>query len=1162
MNRKTLFSGSLLAAASSLTLSAALAIPAYAQEQTTTFDIPAQPLSEALVDFSRQAGVNAFARSGTTNGYTSAPVSGTMSAEAALNQLIGNAPVEIRAQADGSFEVAQATSQAEPQPEQSTGLGGLFESDGSAVTGTVRGSVTGSNLKGARVEIVETGQVVATDDLGRFRVTGVAPGDYTIRITYLGREPVEERITVSAGEEFTQSFEMGFGGAVVMSEVEVFGSRSSRAQALNIERTAENSSTVLSSDLLGEFTGTTISESLRRAPGIAFEQEFDTGDGANVIVRGLRPDLNTVKFNGIELPEGTGEGRSAGLNTLLTDSIDSVTISKTLLPNQDSAGLGGLVEIETKSALDRPDRFAQFSLEGRDREDGFVDDFVASAQLSGRFGAESNFGIGVSAQYREREIQSIGGGYPNLQWGAYLPLDSQGGTNIRSAEFAVPGDNFPFFDAPGGRQVFPTGLDGNLTNTETETVSLGINAAWDVNPSTTLRLDYQFIEETRDSIATRYTLGTSAGYILRPVVDQGGRELRALTLSDTFAPSLNHEAELIDGRLTTTNVLSFRGETTVGAFDFDYGLGYTEGKAETPNRFFYSGRQRSSSVAFDPTFIDPAAIDPTEGIILSVFAPLSPEDDSLARPLFTEAGFAALNDPSGVTFSNGELSRSEGSNERFVAEASGRYNFSHQYLNYIEVGADYERSTFDSITTRAAVRSVPSRAPFADLGIAFDAPVLGGLGGDLGLFTFSQGTIASIYNNLDTLVSNGLYTVAEIEPGPENVGVSATETEFAPYVQGRFDIGNFEVIGGLRYSVIEVEGNGLDVPIFFDAGGGRDPDFEEANTRFREESVTQTSLLPRVLVNYRPRENLVVRAGYFKSIARPQLDLISDSRRFQLVLVPVGGPNRDLPFINITEGNEDLQPAETDNFDLSFELYDENAGVLKASVFYKSISNLTEQNITTGVEGLDGVTLPNFPTDFDVLGAAASGDLFVNRRQPTNNPDDANIWGVELAAERQFVNLPGIWSGLGVYGNYTYTDSEKTQPVDYFDPATFENIELQLEGIRFEGQPEHSGTFAVTYNKFGIDSALIYSAQTRRLNRFVLNGLSDFSEEFDSLDFRFAYTFERFGGRYQLSFEAADLLRDSSDPSVIRGKGDDVSYYVDRSFLGGREFRLGLVATF
>src|SRR5690606_31508318 len=70
------------------------------------------------------------------------------------------------------------------------------------------------------------------------------------------------------------------------AEITVYGVRSARARSLEQQRAAENGSFVLSSDQLGNFNGTTISEALRRAPGIAFQRDPVTGDGTNIIIRG------------------------------------------------------------------------------------------------------------------------------------------------------------------------------------------------------------------------------------------------------------------------------------------------------------------------------------------------------------------------------------------------------------------------------------------------------------------------------------------------------------------------------------------------------------------------------------------------------------------------------------------------------------------------------------------------------------------------------------------------------------------------------------------------------------------------------------------------------------------------------------------------------------
>lgn len=1167
-----------------------LAIPirAIADEQTpeTTieFDIPQQRADLALTQFAEQAnltllfpfeGVRDRTANALTGEYTLDEAIEVLLAGTGLTPTFKNALVlDIAIDSDSTVDedgmntkkkaglVAVLAGVLAGGVSAQEVTGAEQESQSSAVTGRVTDARTGANLKGAKVTIEETGQWTSTGDLGRFRFANVPAGEYTLRVSFLGYAEQSAIIAVLDGLPITESFALRGGDDI--EEIIVFGTRSARALALNQERTAENFTTVVSSDLLGNFTGTTISEALRRAPGIAFEQEFSTGDGTNIIIRGSAPDLNTVKFNGVELPEVSGEGRSASLNTVLADSIDSVTISKTLLPNQDSAGIGGLVEIETKSPLDRPQRFAQFSFDDRQRQDDFLDDYVASAQLSGTFGQSDSLGIGVSAQVREREVRSVVSGVPSFQFGAFLPLDSQGGTAVRRESDVTGAGDFPFSDAYGADFVFPTGLRAGEQSTDTQTVSIGVNAAWDVNDSTIFRFDYQYLEDERTFFSTDYNLSAAPFYSARPVAALDGEVRAALQISDTFTPRISHSANASDDEVRQTEVFSFRGDTSVSAWDFGYSLGYTEGSTEVPQQLALRGDSLSSLIGWDPSFIDPSAVDPVEGIVLGLFRPVSPEDTSILVPLFTEDGFAVLNDPAAVRFGDGQLTNTAGFNERIGAELSGRYNFDNEYLRYVEVGLHFEESEFSGRSSRASFSSNPSRAPLSTLGIAFDTPVLRGVRRDLGLFTFSPNTVTGIYNNLDALAEAGVYSVNEIIPGDRDVNVTATETEYAPYIQARFEIGDWEIVGGARYTIFEVEADDLDFPRFF-AGDPpvADLEFQERNTVFRTETARQEELLPRMLVNYRPQDNLVVRGGYFKSIARPQLSLISDTRNFTLVEAPRFGPDRNLPQIIIQEGNEDIDPAETHNFDLSVEYYDDNAGVLKASLFYKSISNLTEQNIVEGTQSLDGVTLPPFPTELDILALAEQGQIFVSRRRPTNNPDDAEIWGIELVAERQFVNLPGMWSGLGFFANYTYTDSSKTQPVDFFDPALRETVEEVFDDVRFNGQPEHSGTIAVTYNEFGVDSALIYSTQDRRQRgTFVRNGLSPFDEAFDSLDFRFAYTLDNFGGRYQLVFEATDLLRDTDDPNVITGQGESAAYYDRQSFLGGRELRFGFVVTF
>lgn len=97
------------AAASALAMMVAPAgVSASAQEtQTRTFDIAAQPLAEALLEYSRQSDVTVIAPTKTTRGLTSRAIAGDMAPDEALDALLGGAALERRERADGAIVLAE-----------------------------------------------------------------------------------------------------------------------------------------------------------------------------------------------------------------------------------------------------------------------------------------------------------------------------------------------------------------------------------------------------------------------------------------------------------------------------------------------------------------------------------------------------------------------------------------------------------------------------------------------------------------------------------------------------------------------------------------------------------------------------------------------------------------------------------------------------------------------------------------------------------------------------------------------------------------------------------------------------------------------------------------------------------------------------------------------
>lgn len=76
------------------------------------------------------------------------------------------------------------------------------------ITGEVTATDTDQILPGASVRIVDTQLGTATDVEGEYELTGVEPGEHTIRVSFVGYRNVERTVTVEAGETTTANFEL------------------------------------------------------------------------------------------------------------------------------------------------------------------------------------------------------------------------------------------------------------------------------------------------------------------------------------------------------------------------------------------------------------------------------------------------------------------------------------------------------------------------------------------------------------------------------------------------------------------------------------------------------------------------------------------------------------------------------------------------------------------------------------------------------------------------------------------------------------------------------------------------------------------------------------------------------------------------------------------
>src|SRR5438046_9968453 len=95
-----------------------------------------------------------------------------------------------------------------------------------------------------------------------------------------------------------------------------------------------------------------MADALGRLPSVTLER--DEGEGKYVQVRGTEPRLTSVTINGINVPSPESGVRQIKLDAIPADIVESVEINKTLQANMDADGIGGSVNLLTKTAGERP----------------------------------------------------------------------------------------------------------------------------------------------------------------------------------------------------------------------------------------------------------------------------------------------------------------------------------------------------------------------------------------------------------------------------------------------------------------------------------------------------------------------------------------------------------------------------------------------------------------------------------------------------------------------------------------------------------------------------------------------------------------------------------------------------------------------------------------
>lgn len=258
-------------------------------------------------------------------------------------------------------------------------------------------------------------------------------------------------------------------------------------------------------------------------------------------------------------------------------------------------------------------------------------------------------------------------------------------------------------------------------------------------------------------------------------------------------------------------------------------------------------------------------------------------------------------------------------------------------------------------------------------------------------------------------------------------------------------------------------------------------------------------------------ENLIGRAALTRAISRPNY---RDN-------VPRIAENSDGTgrLVQVSQGNPDLAPTLSNNFDAGLEYYFRPVGLVSANIFYKDLKDYEFTVVATG----------------EFAGIPA----IITRK---DNAPSGRAYGFELAYQQQFTFLPAPLANFGVFANYTWTDASIRLPGAVPDRGARSPL---------PNQSRHTLNLALFYETSRFNARVAYTMRSDYVDEFNIDPrLDTFWEGREQLDFTSSFDLTE---RLNLFFEAKNL---TDTPGVryagVRNRVTEYEKFGRTFFLGAR----------
>ena len=887
------------------------------------------------------------------------------------------------------------------------------------------------------------------------------------------RTPVAQAVSLVLGTTL-------FGSALVhaaeeaanMDEIVVTGIRSSMESSMRLKRDAQGVVDGIVAEDIGKFPDTNLAESLQRITGVSIDRSL--GEGSKVTVRGLGPDFNLVLLNGRQMPgsniqdTGASNSRSFDFANLAAEAISAVEVYKTSRASTSTGGIGASINIRTTRPLDAPGLHTSFGIKAvhdtsSDNLPGSLQGSSVTPEISGIYSdtfADDRVGVALSASYQERDLgfnqAAVGNGWRPFagdenNWGTVPQPGSPGSENITNRP-----DPTDTYSVPQNLGYSVNGIERKRTNGQ-------LTFQFKPADALTATLDYTYsenkIETQRNELSVWFNFGPSVtSWTDGPVA-------APLSYSETINPATS-DLSMGGAKFATKSQNKSLGFNL--AWDvtdrFSLGLDYHNSSAENGADSPYGSNAVLGVAGFyrGTTTADFSHDFP----VMSVVLPAGQTGIDASQMMVTGSSFRN-------SYMKAEIEQSR---------LDGHFEFTEQ--SRLDFGV-----TITDVNNRTAFSNV-QRDSWGGVGDLGDYPDdvwkadtvrhyfdnTGGSGSSAlfnNFFTWDFETVRALAANASTATVPAAPEMYLASPDftTDRRTEEETNSAFVQFSQTWESKVPVHLALGLRYEQTDVTSSAL-VPT---ATGINWVANNEFNIVFAQPDFTTLKgdysyLLPSLDMAFDVRDNMKIRASAGQSIGRPDWGQIQGGQTLNQLVRINGGTGQ--------QGNPNLKPLESTNFDLSFEWYYAEGSYLSVGWFKKNIDNYV--GITTETLSPFNLPHPGQGAYFQeaVTNGCATSDLTCIRNYIFDN--HAGDPGVTAQGVNANGDRIGIIAGLS------------GDPIATFDiqvPTNQRSAELDGWELAIQHMFGDSG-FGLAANYTIVDSNLAYDNHNRA-DQFAIEGLSD-----------------------------------------------------------------------